>query len=84
MVIYTYLTKELFLLNLLVKFAELFDCLVGILTLGFVHPGINHLLFIKLCKREFEVRLSKTKAKRTYDDVWPRKQIWPPYCPPKK
>lgn len=79
MVVYTYLVPKLFFLNLLVKLAELFDGLVGLLTLGFVHPGTNYVIFMELCKQEFETRLKKTKAKRTTDDVWPRKQIWPKY-----
>lgn len=79
MVIYTYLVPKLLLLNLLVKLAELFDGLVGLLTLGFVHPGTNYPLFMRLCSLEYEIRLTKTKAKRTVDDVWPRKQIWPKY-----
>jgi len=82
MVVYTYLVPKLFLLNLLLRFAELFDGLVGLLTLGFVQMGTNYPIFMKLCVLEYQIRLTKTKAKRTTDDVWPRKQIWPPYKPP--
>jgi hypothetical protein len=82
MVVYTYLVPKLFFLNLLLRFAELFDGLVGVLTLGFVQTGTNYPIFMKLCVLEYEIRLTKTKDKRTVHDVWPRKQIWPPLAPP--
>jgi hypothetical protein len=82
MVIYTYLVPKLFFLNLLLHIAELFDGLVGLLTLGFVHPCTNYPIFMRLCSLEYQIRLTKTKDKRTYKDVWPRKQIWPALKPP--
>jgi hypothetical protein len=71
------MVPSLFFLNLLLKLAEAFDGIVGVITLGFCHPGTNYPIFMKLCVLEYKVRLTKTKAKRTVDDVWPRKQIWP-------
>jgi hypothetical protein len=74
MVVYVYTVSELFFLNLVLKFAEFFDGLVGLLTLGFVHPGTNYPIFMELAKRELDMRARKVIKPRK---EWPRLQIWP-------
>jgi len=75
MVIYTYTVPSLFFLNLLLKLAEAFDGLVGVITLGFCHPGTNYPLFMELAKRELDMRAKNYRRHKNKE--WPRLQIWP-------
>ena len=74
MVIYTYKIPKLFFLHFLLAFAELFEGLVAVLTLGCVRLGVSYSILFKVTILEMELRKG-----RDAHDPWPRAQIWPPY-----
>jgi len=86
-VIYTYKTPKLFFMNLLLAFAELFEGVVAVATLGCVHVGISYgLLFSHVTILEMEERrkafeegriVRKSENHIDKSDPWPRWQIWP-------
>lgn len=61
-------------MNLLAHFAQLFDSIVGLLTLGLVHSGLEFKIFMKLTLDEVELRKNRKETDR---EEWPRIQIWP-------
>jgi hypothetical protein len=77
MVIYTYKNPKLFFLHFLLAFAELFEGLIAVLTLGCVRFSISYAVLFKVYGLEMRMRI-ENKERRS-GDPWPRFQISPLY-----
>jgi len=88
MVVYTFKTPKLFLLHFLQGFAEAFEGIVAVMTLGCVRFHFSYNILFKVTTLEMEERQKAIAEGRITlvsekhidkSDPWPRWQIWPPY-----